>query len=281
MRVHAWLLAGSAVMVTGCGFEDAKQPTVDQAPLAGRWCRPSDATLDIDGRVLAAFWFVGVDALVVERTLDDVVFERQAWTFAASDGHVVTRTIETPDVLDAAELALVQDNPLDDLQALVATEDWAAALPTDGTTCDVLPSAYGHGYPLGEGWYVAGATSVDGTALPGSEWYGHGGEDAAAPFAPAKSKLIELTYDDAGRMIEEKLDRGATEGGPHNLLRTRAFAVDGTLVEDRIERWSPTPKEDVLRVLAFTAIDPRTLERALVDTFDSTLDVRYIPRPTR
>lgn len=278
MTIGLW--AGLAASVTGCGFEDSKPPVVEPAPLAGRWCRPVDRVLEVDGRVLEASWLTGETVVVVERLIDGTLFERQIWELSDVDGHLMARTIETPDVLDDADLAFVRAHALDALQALNAAADpWVASLPIEGDACDTLPSAYGHGYPLAEGWYVAGAASIDLAATPGSEWYGHGGETQEAPFAPAKSKLIEIVYDDAERMTEERLDRGAVDGGPHNLIRTRTFDPDGVLSQDRVERWSPTPKEDVVRVLSYASAGPQTLERSLLDTFESLLEVRYILRP--
>mgnify|MGYP007034235693 CR=1 FL=1 len=51
------------------------------------------------------------------------------------------------------------------------------------------------------------------------------------------------------------------------------------LVTDRIERWSPTPKEDIVRVMSFAAEGAAIVRRELADTWGAPLDVRWIPRP--
>lgn len=298
------LLIAASLLTPACAFESSKPIEIRAAPLAGRWCAPEDLATTLDGRALEAEWTVALDhadragTIAVERRFDGVVFERQTWEIGPADdgARLVRRTIETPeDALAAADEARVKAAPLDELQALADRADpWASAVVVaraetdDAEACDVLPSAYGHGYPRAEGWYVTGAadaadTGADDAPVWDSGWYGHGGESAEAPFAVARSREIVVSYDDDERMTEEWLDRGAVDGGPHDLMRSRAFDHDGAgagaLLEDRIERWSPTPKEDVLRVLDFSDEGPHVVRRVLSDTFQSTLDVRFIPRP--
>ncbi|MFO0745812.1 MAG: hypothetical protein U1F43_09070 [Myxococcota bacterium] len=261
------LLIAASMLASGCAFEDAKPVATAEGPLAGRWCRPADASREVDGHRLAATWTFDLDDVdaagaTVRRTFDGVVFEDARWELTAeADGaRLVRRSIATPEVLSAADEALVRAHPIDDLQALADRADpWATSVVvTRGSgdaACDVLPSAYGHGYPVAEGWYVAGAATADATSWDGG-WYGHGGAAAGAPFATARSLQIVIDYDEDERMVAESLDRGASDGGPHDLLRARAFDAAGGLTEDRIERWSPTPKEDILRVLTFADEGP-------------------------
>jgi len=48
---------------------------------------------------------------------------------------------------------------------------------------------------------------------------------------------------------------------------------------DRFERWLPTPKEDVVRVMRFAAAGPNLVERTLSDTWEVALETRWIPAP--
>lgn len=284
------VLLGLLALAPACAFEEAKPgPSGEggsavQAPLAGRWCAPEPRgrALEVDGHRLEAAWTFPDEAdgeLVIEvtRRLDGLVFERQRWTLDA-DGGLTARLIETPDALDEDLRALAMAHPLDDHQALVDDDTWAGALVRTGAGCDRLPTSYGHGYPAAEGWYVAGASDAGATAASALGWYGHGGDEAGAPFATARSLVITLRYDEEERLVEERLDRGAAEGGPHDLLRSRAFE-DGALVIDRMERWSPTPKEDVVRVMRFTAAGSTLFRRTLTDTWETALETRWIPAP--
>ncbi len=285
----------TASLLTACGFEETKpaQPG-PVAPLAERWCPPADllgvwtldatsgvGTLIVDGRELRSTWTFGTAAIEVERRLGEVLFERQRWTLDA-DAQLVARVVETPAVLAPEDELLVRTHALDDLQALREISigsTWSDALVGAGAACDRLPSAYGHGYPAAEGWYVAGASAADGASVASVAWYGHGGDEAGAPFAPARSLVISLAYDGDERMVEEVLNRGAADGGPHDRLRARTFDVDGRLLTDRMERWSPTPKEDIVRVMRFADEGAMLLRRELADTWDAQLDVRWIPAP--
>lgn len=292
---RAVVVMSSGALATACAFEESK-PLPDGpgeaavSALSGRWCPPAGeglvvdpagaaATREVDGHTLAVRWAFGPTRLEVERTIDGARFERQVWELDA-DAALVARTIETP-ALGEAELAVALAHPLDDLQALGPTTGWDHALVAEGEACDRLPYAYGHGYPEAEGWYVAGRADVAGVAgeAVAVGWYGHGGDGAGAPFAPTRSRVITIRYDDAERMVEERLDRGAADGGPHDLLRERSYTLEGRLVADRIERWSPTPKEDVVRVLRFADEGASLVRRELVDTYESALEVRWIPRP--
>lgn len=294
------LLLAFVGLVPACAFEETKSgprgpggsAVVTLAPLAGRWCAPRTQvgtwTLDADGgrgelvlgeHEVTADWTFGEAMIAVTRRVDGLVFERQAWRLDADAG-LVERTIETPDAPGVEQRALVVASPLDDLQALRDEARWDDALVREDVArgCDRLPSSYGHGYPAAEGWYVAGATEAGTDAVTAVGWYGHGGDEAGAPFAPERSRSITLRYDEDERMVEERLERGASDGGPHDLLRERAFD-GGDLVIDRMERWSPTPKEDVVRIMRFTTFGIMLLRRTLEDTWETALETRWIPAP--
>jgi len=293
------LLAASALATPACdgAFDtsDPPPPVALPAPLDD-WCAPVPAyglvpTRDAAQRPVALERFVGPAHLTatwtyaptelrVERALDGATYETQRWTFGpaeAASGATALRLIERSVTRDPALAARVVDT-LDDL-AVLPSEDWSRALPaerhTRGTTCLRLPSSFGHGYPAAEGWYRPGAADPDAPEPMGSprDWYGHEGDGSGL----AEGTLaVTLRYDARGRMIAEDLER---EEGLHDVQRRRVF--DGeTLVQDRLERFSPTPKEDTVRELRFALTNPSDagsrLRRDLLDTWETLLDRRYL-----
>lgn len=273
-----------AAAPAACGFETPDPapaaPLVLPAPLDA-WCAPvptdgvapaSDEALPtflervVGPHHLTATWTYAAAEVRVERALDGAVYETQRWGFDPA-GNLVERTIHR-DPLGAEGVG----GPLDDL---AAAEDWSRALPEVASAdrdCLQLPSSFGHGYPAAEGWYRPGAVDPDAPETSPLGWYGHEGDGSGL----AEGTLaVTVRYDARGRMIAEDLER---RDGLHDLERRRVF--DGeTLVVDRLERFSPTPKEDTVRELRFaltTSGGSARLRRDLVDTWDTLLERRYL-----
>jgi len=291
----AALLTAPAFAAPACdsAFE-TPDPTVSLPAPLGAWCAPVPApglvpTRDaaqlpvvferqVGQALLTATWTYGASEVHVERAIDGAIYETQRWTFGPADpGASSPRLIERSVARDPALAARVTD-ALDDL-AVPLSDDGSRALPTErearGATCLRLPSSFGHGYPVAEGWYRPGAADPDAAEPAPSPlaWYGHEGDGSGL----AEGTLaVTVRYDARGRMIAEDLER---EEGLHDLERRRTF--DGeTLIEDRLERFSPTPKEDTVRVLRFALTDPTSasprLRRDLLDTWETLLERRYL-----
>ena len=229
----------------------------------------------------------------VERWIDDVLVERQRWSF---DGRGVL-TSRTWEASAPAALAAAHGGEPSDWAVVAGLDDhqlranpflfdygfegnpWDDALPTDGVDgCAMLPRSAGHGYPGAEPEYwlgvAAGERPYDVGVAYGSgprttirryndnAWYGHDGIGAGwlagpggAPLGEATPERVEVTvsYNERGQMTREDAVVHLGEGVEVVVERVREMDAEGRVASDEVKARSG--QEGWVRELRFERDD--------------------------
>jgi len=197
----------------------------------------------------------------VERSINGVAVEREAWSFD-SDGALTDRTFwgRSADALaaerggDASDWQLPAG--LDDHQRApldYQSDPWREAMPIVRGDCQVLPRGPGHGYPDAEPEHQLGVAN-DGRPAGigfnyGSDtygwfygdlaWYGHDGVGsswlgAGTGLDPAEVES-RVKYDGRGVMIGEDARAVQASGEEVHARRGRHLGEGGAIVQDDLE----------------------------------------------
>ncbi len=197
---------------------------------------------------------------LVERSIDDVMVSREAWTYHPETSAVATRDYwaRSTASLIATEGGTEQEwtlvdglddhtHPTPDYEK----DPWSHALPQTTETCTRLPTGAGHGYPDAEPEHQLGVARTERPHGIGFKygndsyawfygdfaWYGHHGLGSAwlgQGFAARPDiTSTHITYNDQGLMISEEANI-ELQGQSAQLMRNRLTDTDGHITQDTL-----------------------------------------------